>query len=156
MAKKENLEISSLKSHLGYRMRVVSNAVSHSFARKLAACEVTVAEWVVLREMYSSNETTSQSAIAELTGLTRGAISKLVDRLLKKDLVTRKEASGDRRFQDIKLTATALKLIPKLAAIADENDEQFFSSLSNTDRMTLLGILTKLAKTHNLNTSPTE
>jgi MarR family transcriptional regulator, transcriptional regulator for hemolysin len=42
---------------------------------------VTVAEWVVLREVYGGDETASPSAIANLTGLTRGAISKLVSRL---------------------------------------------------------------------------
>ncbi|MBC7533861.1 MAG: hypothetical protein H7318_20020 [Oligoflexus sp.] len=55
--------------------------------------------------------------------------SKLIERLLQKGLVTRAEATGDRRYQEIKLTKTAIKLVPKLAGIADENDEDFFLSL---------------------------
>src|SRR5262249_15090172 len=119
------IKTSALKSHIGYRLRVVSNAVSHSFAQKLAASEVTVAEWVILREMYSGEEKTSPSTVAAMTGLTRGAVSKLIDRLLAKGLVTRAESAGDRRYQEIKLTANATKLVPKLAKIADENDEKF-------------------------------
>lgn len=156
MAKKEKLEPSRLKSHIGYRLRVVSNAVSQSFARKLAASDVTVAEWVVLREMYSDGEMTSPSVVADLTGLTRGAVSKLVDRLLTKELVTRTESSEDRRYQNIMLTAKAIKLVPKLARLADENDELFFSVLTDSERKNLFNALVKLADTHGLNTNPIE
>lgn len=156
MSKTVKLEASHLKSHLGYHLRIVSNAVSHSFAKKLAASEVTVAEWVILREMYSSDEKTSPSEVAELTGLTRGAVSKLIDRLLHKGLVTRTESTGDRRYQEIKLTANAIKLVPKLAKLADENDESFFSILSQSEQKKLMNILKKLAELHKLNTNPIE
>lgn len=156
LAKRTALTASALKSHIGYRMRVVSNAVSHSFARKLAASEVTVAEWVILREMHSDDEKTSPSRVAELTGLTRGAVSKLMERLLKKGLVTRTESAGDRRYQEIKLTANAVKLIPKLASIADENDAFFFAVLSESERKSLMNTLVKLADLHKLHTNPIE
>jgi MarR family transcriptional regulator, transcriptional regulator for hemolysin len=152
----KKIEPSQLKSHIGYRMRVVSNAVSHSFARKLAASEVTVAEWVILREMYSGEITTSPSAVAAITGLTRGAVSKLIDRLLVKNLVNRIEALSDRRYQEIKLTVKATELIPKLAIIADENDKHFFSVLTASERKSLFEILTKLADIHKLNKNPIE
>lgn len=156
MSKKEILEPSHLKSHIGYRLRVVSNAVSHSFAKKLAALDVTVAEWVILREMYSHEENTSPSAVAEITGLTRGAVSKLIDRLLHKGLVTRAESAGDRRYQDIELTPKAMKLIPKLSQIADENDASFFSLLSQSERDLLMKTLIKLADLNKLNANPIE
>jgi DNA-binding MarR family transcriptional regulator len=156
MARKDKLEASQLKSHIGYWLRVVSNAVSHSFAKKLAATDVTVAEWVILREMYSGDQTTSPSVVADMTGLTRGAVSKLIERLLQKGLVTRAEAALDRRYQEIELTATAKKLVPKLASIADENDGSFFSVLTTSERSALLTILVKMAEFHKLNTNPIE
>lgn len=128
--------------------------MSQSFAKKLAASEVTVAEWVILREMYSSDEKTSPSAVAEMTGLTRGAVSKLIERLLQKDLVTRTEVLEDRRYQEIKLTATAIKLVPKLASIADENDASFFSVLNVAEEKMLMSTLQKLTVAHQLTTNP--
>lgn len=154
MAKKLKVEASQLKSHIGYRLRVVSNAVSHCFARKLAASDVTVAEWVILREMYAGNEKTSPSIVADITGLTRGAVSKLIERLLQKNLVTRTEATGDRRYQEIMLTINAIKLVPKLAKIADENDESFFAALAASERKALINTLIKLAEYHQLTTNP--
>ncbi|MGA7245246.1 MAG: MarR family transcriptional regulator, partial [Terracidiphilus sp.] len=44
--------VSDLKDHVGFWMRGVSNHVSHAFSRMLQKSGVTVAEWVVLREMY--------------------------------------------------------------------------------------------------------
>lgn len=154
MVKKLQLEPSHLKSHIGYRLRIVSNEVSHSFAKKLASLGVTVAEWVILREMYSQDKNTSPSIVAEITGLSRGAVSKLIDRLLTKDLVTRAESSSDRRYQVIQLTSKAIKLIPKLSKIADENDASFFSPLSQNERDHLLKTLIKLAELHKLRVNP--
>lgn len=156
MEKRLRIKTSELKSHIGYHLRMVSNAVSYSFARKLQASDVTVAEWVILREMYAGDETTSPSVVAELTGLTRGAVSKLIDRLLHKGFVTRTEASGDRRYQEIKLTASATKLVPKLASLADENDGHFFSTLSQSERKAFKKTLMKLAELHKLSTNPIE
>jgi DNA-binding MarR family transcriptional regulator len=156
MPKKQKLEASKLTEHIGYWMRLVSNNVSHSFARKLEASGVTVAEWVILREMYSGDDTTSPSAVAELTGLTRGAVSKLITRLLEKGLVSRRESSSDRRYQDIELTSKGILLVPKLAALADQNDEEFFSCLNNTERSQLKALLQKLADHFQIRTAPTE
>ena len=149
-------KVSHLKSHIGYHLRIVSNAVSHSFARKLATTDVTVAEWVILREMFSNEEKTSPSFIAEITGLSRGAVSKLIDRLLHKDLVTRIESNGDRRYQDINLTPNARKLVPKLAKLADENDESYFSVLTEPERKNFMKLLIKLTEVHKLKTNPIE
>ncbi len=145
---------SRLTMHIGFWMRLVSNHVSYAFARKLERSGVTVAEWVVLREMYGGDATTSPSVVAELTGLTRGAVSKLISRLLAKSLVTRKESSSDRRYQDLELTPAAIAIVPKLAKLADENDGQFFGVLSKSERRTLTGLLRKTAALHHLTKMP--
>ena len=44
--------ISTLASHLGYWLRIVSNSVSRTFARKVEAEGVTVAEWVFMRVLH--------------------------------------------------------------------------------------------------------
>jgi DNA-binding MarR family transcriptional regulator len=147
-------EVTGLQSHIGFWLRFVSNHVSHTFARKLEGSGVTVAEWVILREMFDS-ASTSPSALATATGLTRGAISKLIDRLVQKNLASRAEASGDRRFQDVKLTSAGRTLVPKLARIADQNDEEFFSQLSDEERERLVAALKKLAAANRLHKIPT-
>ena len=149
------LTVSDLKKHVGFWLRFVSNHVSHAFARKLLASGVTVAEWVVMREMFDDEET-SPGVLAERIGMTRGGVSKLVDRLLAKKFVTRQERSDDRRFQSIALTAAGRRLIPQLAELADQNDEEFFHPLSAGERAALIRTMKKLVQAHGLRTLPTE
>jgi DNA-binding MarR family transcriptional regulator len=149
------ISVSHLKSHIGFWMRIVSNNVSHAFARKLEQSGVSVTEWVVMREMYGES-LTSPSVVAARIGMTRGAITKLIDRLLAKGYVTRQESSGDRRYQEIALTAAGRRLVPALATLADQNDEEFFHPLSRKERETLLSIMQKLVEAHGLKKLPTE
>ena len=149
------LAVRDLKKHVGFWLRFVSNHVSHAFARKLLASGVTVAEWVVIREMFDDEEI-SPSVLAERIGMTRGGVSKLLDRLVTKKLVTRRDRSDDRRFQSIALTAAARRMIPQLAELADQNDEEFFHPLSAAERAALIATMKKLVQAHGLQTLPTE
>jgi len=152
---KDRAKVSDLESHLGFWLRYVSNHVSQAFATKLLKSDVTVAEWVILREMYG-REAVASSALAEFAGLSRGAVSKLVDRLLHKKLLTRVGRDDDRRFQSIELTEAGRELVPRLAALADLNDVEFFSPLSISERAALLATLRKLVKGHGLKKIPTD
>jgi DNA-binding MarR family transcriptional regulator len=157
MANAKRLEVvSDLKSHTGFWLRFVSNHVSHTFAARLLKSGVTVAEWVILREMYDGELGMAPSLLAEATGLSRGAVSKLVDRLFHKKLLTRTDRSDDRRFQKIALTDAARELVPKLASIADANDAEFFAALTKGERAALLATLKKLVKANGLTRIPTE
>jgi DNA-binding MarR family transcriptional regulator len=154
-ANQTDLTVSGLKKHVGFWLRFVSNHVSHAFSHKLLASGVTVAEWVVMREMFDDEEI-SPGVVAERIGMTRGGVSKLVDRLVSKKLVTRRDRSDDRRFQSIALTGAGRRLVPQVAALADQNDEEFFRPLSARERAALIATMKKLVVAHGLQTLPTE
>lgn len=147
-------EISSLESHLGYWLRFVSSAVSRAFAEKVEAEGVTVAEWVVLREVYT--EDTAPSVIAERIGMTRGAVTKIVDRLEEKELIVQRAGNGDRRYRRIGLTDNGKSLVPRLAQIADANDEEFFGYLTDKQRRELIETMQGIVRRQGLKTVPTE
>ncbi len=147
------VSVSELRSHIGFWLRFVSNHVSHAFGRTLLNSGVTAAEWVILRQMYDQEEM-SPSFLSELTGLTRGAVSKLIDRLLAKKLVTRVGRTDDRRFQSVSLSLAGRRLVPVLAAIADKNDAAIFGVLSKSERDALLRVLKKLVEVHKLHQLP--
>ncbi|CAN2535564.1 MAG TPA: MarR family transcriptional regulator [Methylosinus sp.] len=131
---------SQLTDHLGYWLRQVSNHVSHGFARKLADKDVTVAEWGLMRILYGK-EPSAPSRLADEMGLTRGAVTKLADRLVGKALVIREASKDDGRGQTLKLTAKGAKFVPELAALADKNEVECFAHLSDDDRRALQRIL---------------
>lgn len=145
--------VSPLEKHLGYWMRAVSNRVSHAFAHRLAQHDIAVAEWVVLRELLRLGAP-APSTLAESVGLTRGAISKIVDRLAARGLVERVPRADDRRYQSLTLTRAGRALVPRLARLADENDEAFFGHLTMSQRRTLMALLQDLAGRHRIETPP--
>lgn len=135
-------DVSALTAHLGYWLRHVSNHVSQAFARKLATKDVTVAEWAIMRALHD-REPILPSQLAGDMGMTRGAITKLADRLLAKRLIEREDSPDDGRSHTLRLTAQGAALVPELAALADENDADCFAHLSDRDRRALLRILRK-------------
>jgi DNA-binding MarR family transcriptional regulator len=149
----EGAMTSDLKSHVGFWLRYVSNHVSHAFARKLGGKGVTVAEWVLMRELHDMDEA-APSRLAERIGMTRGAITKLADRLIAKSLMMRRHAPSDGRAQTLTLTAKARRLVPELAKLADANDREFFDHLTPKDRAVLLRILRGIVEKRGLTSLP--
>ena len=146
--------VSDLEAHLGYWLRMVSNAVSQSFARRVEAEGVTVAEWVFLRMLWDIDPV-APSLLAGRMGMTKGAISKLADRLIGKALVERRADPVDGRAQILSLTAAGRALVPRLAALADVNDAAFFGTLSPEDRNDLERLLRKIVMDRKLTDVPT-
>lgn len=146
---------SDLESHLGYWLRFVSNHVSHAFSLKLQSRDVTVAEWVVMRELFDADGV-PPSALADRLGMTRGAISKLADRLVAKKFIVRTASRSDRRQHGLALTDAGRKLVPKLSALADRNDAEFFGDLRPAERAALEKMLKGIVRRHDLKTIPTE
>jgi DNA-binding MarR family transcriptional regulator len=147
---KQKSFVSPLEAHLGYWLRFVSNHVSHAFSLKLASRDVTVAEWVVLRELYEQD--LAPSALAERLGMTRGAISKLADRLEAKALIERKADQNDGRYQSLGLTKAGRGLVPELSGLADQNDAEFFAHLTPAERGRLEHILKDIVRRQGLRT----
>jgi DNA-binding MarR family transcriptional regulator len=146
---------SSLETHLGYWLRFVSNHVSQAFATKLAGRGITVAEWVVLRELYE-RDAVAPSTLAVSLGMTRGGVSKLVERLCARSLVTRETGPGDQRYQQLRLTDAGCELVPELAALADQNDAEFFGHLTPDDRRHLRAMLEEIVRRKQLTNVPME
>jgi DNA-binding MarR family transcriptional regulator len=143
---------SELTDHVGYWLRLVSNHVSQAFARKVEAHGVTVAEWVLMRQLLGVDRLPPSQA-AQRMGMTRGAVTKLADRLIAKFLLVREADPSDGRAQTLALTAKGRRLVPKLAALADANDAEFFD-LTRTDRASLLRILQRIVETRALTSPP--
>lgn len=148
-----NTPPANLDAHLGYWLRMVSNAVSQSFARKVEREGVTVAEWVFLRALYDA-ERVAPSQLAEGMGMTKGAISKLADRLLAKSLIKRQANPDDKRAHTLTLNVAGRALVPRLAKLADKNDAEFFGTLTTDERQRLAQLLRKIVQERELTNVP--
>ncbi len=146
---------SELEAHLGFWLRKVSNAVAGSFARSLQGMQTSVAEWVLLRHLHDRRHATP-GELADALTMTRGAISKIIDKLESKAWLRSRIKPEDHRVQLLSLTAAGRRVVPELAEIADHNDERFFAPLDVTERGALRDLLIKLAKHHQIRDVPFE
>lgn len=147
-------EVSQLESHVGFWLRFVSNHVSGRFRKLVEGAGVTVSEWVALRSLHGEGATSTD--LVESLGLTKGAVSKVVERLAQKGLVERVQDPRDGRVQRLALTPAGRELVPRLAALADANDEHYFGVLAPESRLLLEQLLRELVRAHRLTQFPTE
>jgi len=97
-------------------------------------------------ELLLHKEELPVNVIGKKVFLTSGSITAAVDRLEKRKLIRRKNDSSDRRIKKVSLTARGRKLIS--SAFSDHRlvMEQAVSSISKTERATLIRLLKKLGK----------
>jgi DNA-binding MarR family transcriptional regulator len=147
--------VPDLESHLGYWLRHVSNAASGAFARSLKEKQTSVAEWVLMHELYQRGES-APGELADSLGLSRGAVSKIGDKLEAKGWVQVNSKAGDSRYRLLSLTRAGCRSLPMLAHIANRNDEAYFDCLSAKERAVLRQILMKLSERNRIRGVPTE
>ena len=152
-SRKVNSNIGDMDSYLGYWLRFVSNQVSASFQQRLSEKEVTVAEWIALRFLYSHSPC-SLTKLADEMGMDKGALSRIIDRLEKREFITRTFTDEDRRLSSIALTTSGKKIVPALAKIADENDVHFFGHLSQKEILQMKAFLKGLVNRHGFKNKP--
>ena len=147
--------VPALESHLGYWLRRVSNHVSGAFARALQTKHTSVAEWVVMCHVQGRPGITP-GEIAKTLDLTRGAVSKVIDKLEAKRWVAHSTKPEDGRVQLLSLTRQGSRILPELAKIADQNDREFFECLDSDEKATLRRLLGKLVEFHQIRNVPIE
>ena len=125
-----------LDGHLGYFLRRVQVWVFQDFIRTLASIDLRPAQYSVLA-VIGANRGLSQADVAQLLGIERARLVRLLDRLEKRGLTQRLASPVDRRSHALQLTSagqTLLKRAKALAAVHEANLLQRFGT-ANYARM---------------------
>lgn len=105
--------------------------------------------------VYEREESTP-GELAEALTMTRGAISKIVDKLETKGWIASRVKPEDNRVLLLSLTRRGCRVLPELAEIADRNDEEFFGCLGSGENATLRRLVGNLADFHQIRDVPIE
>ena len=82
--------------------------------------------------------------VAELTGMSRAAVSALVNTLEKDGLISRKRADYDLRAVQLSLTEAGVEAITSAFRAHNEREQEWAGSLSEQEQNTLIDLLNKL------------
>jgi DNA-binding MarR family transcriptional regulator len=126
-----------------YLMRRILNCASATIDEALEPRGLTHAQWVPLLKLHWGQASTVAELARECT-LDAGAMTRLLDRLEAKGLVTRVRSSSDRRVVNLELTpegrATASQIPEVLCAVQN----QMLQPLSVAEWQQLRGLLRRV------------
>lgn len=142
-------------AHPGFWLRAAEWRVSGTFANKLKEWHLIPSEWEVLRLLYRSNPP-SIVELAHILRMTKGGVSKLINRLVIKALVVKTVSPFDRRYRTLSLGWTVDETIPRLSRIEAECDRRSFRALESSARPVFIAEAKRLALSPRRPTPPTQ
>src|SRR3954468_16566305 len=90
----------------------------------------------------------TQGAIADALGYDKGQLVGLLDELAETDLVERRRDPADRRRQIVQITPAGRKTLDRLRRLSQRLEDEFLTSLDESERPELHALLLRLAEQH--------
>ena len=138
--------IGAPQQHVSYWVRLAGTRFSENLAKMLEEWRLLPSEWAVLREVYGPGRR-SPVELAKVIGMSKGGMSKLIDRLVKRKLVRKDVSKFDRRFRAVGLTAYGKEWVEFIASLEKDLDREFFGKLRGGGRYRLTEYLKRILTT---------
>ena len=126
-----------------YMMRQILTLATAAIDKALEPSGLTNAQWIPLLKLHTG----LASTVAELArecNVDAGAMTRLLDRLETKGLVTRVRSSEDRRVVNIELTREGRETAKKIPAVICQVQNSFLQGLSVAEWQQLKGMLRRI------------
>jgi DNA-binding MarR family transcriptional regulator len=116
------------------------------YARALAELELSLTQLRVLHVLTDDADQASLKELSEQIGISLPAVSRAVDGLVQRELVTRAEDTTDRRMKQVRATPAAAGLVERLMELRLAGIDEFVSTLSPRERARLTAAMALLAE----------
>jgi len=133
----------SFTDFLCFKIGSATRKIQKYYNSKYADYGITIAQSFILFSLLENNGSLIKE-LAERLNLDSSAITGLVDRLEKENLVKRQVDSEDRRAFRILLTEKGKKLAETVFPIAQDFNDKIISNLSKKERDMFISLLTKI------------
>ncbi|MDO6745900.1 MarR family winged helix-turn-helix transcriptional regulator [Gilvimarinus sp. 1_MG-2023] len=123
-----------LQAHnsLIYWVNRLASSMRETFNEALAEQSITWPQWLSLNVL-AHGEADTPAQIADSIGIDRSAVTRLLDRLAEKELLTRVHDDGDRRCVRIALTALGESKMQQIDQLAMQHQQRFLAQLPATE-----------------------
>ena len=133
----------AMKNSVGYLMRMAVNRVLPQMESLFQDQELTFSQWTTLVALHDGRITTAGD-LAHNICHDAGSLTRLIDQMEKRGLVTRQRSKEDRRVVTLGLTARGRALVEALAPRVMNFWNRLLSGFSHTEVDTLIALLTRL------------
>jgi DNA-binding MarR family transcriptional regulator len=134
------IDLGALNGHLGYFIRRVQIWIFQDFIRRLAAIDVSPAQFSVL-VVISANAGLSQAELAATLGIERARLVRMLHKLEERGLTQRLPSSADGRRHELRLTRDGQKLLGQAKALAAQHESALQEKLGSEQHRVLLDLL---------------
>lgn len=132
--------------HLLHRVRTeILAAVDRELAadEQLSAMEVTSAQFIIIATL-SMGGVKSASDLCKGISYDAGAMTRMIDRLEEKGLLSRSRDPGDRRLVNLELTEKGIAALPRMRGCSMRVLNRFLQGFNKAEARQLEGFLTRM------------
>jgi DNA-binding MarR family transcriptional regulator len=112
--------------------------------KRLAALELSAAQFIVLATLAASEERMSASELCKGISYDAGAMTRMLDRLEAKKLISRARCTHDRRLTYLELTDEGRAAYPRMREISMSVLNRFLRGFTRTEARELEGFLGRM------------
>jgi len=135
-----------LNNSFAFWIHRLNHVLQEQFNQRLKQYDVSWPQWMVLNVLHTDSSITP-AVIAVQLGIDRSGVTRLLDRLEKKDYLTREHDKLDRRSVNLLLTTKGRSLIDEMNAVAREHQNDFLKDLHSSERLAYKKAMQKILKT---------
>jgi len=143
----ETYQPANCVGQLMYRVRAAHmNALDEVLARDpdLAPLEISAAQYVIISVLAKSKCVDSAAQLCKDLSYDAGAMTRMVDRLEGKGLISRRRCPDDRRLVKLELTEVGLAALPKLRECSVQVLNHFLRGFSQGEARQLESFLVRM------------
>lgn len=124
---------STLNDSLLHLLHRASQMADDSFSSRIGTGELTARQFIVLTAV-AAREGSSQTTIAEMTGIDRSTLADVIGRLQRRGFIARKRTRQDARAYAVRLTDAGQRLLATAHPIAAWVDGQLIGAIASQKR----------------------
>jgi DNA-binding MarR family transcriptional regulator len=133
----------TMRNSVGYLMRICTNRVMPQMEALFEDQELTFSQWTTLVALHDGRISTAGD-LAHNICHDAGSLTRLIDEMVKRGLVTRSRNESDRRVVTLALTTRGGDLVEELAPRVMHFWNDLLAGFSHVEIDTLINLLTRL------------
>lgn len=137
--------IRNMDERVGYHIGLAAHFLQNNYNQKLAEYELTVAQAKVLFMLVNYGDQL-QSELQNRLYIKGSTMNGIIDSMLKKQLIEKKDSQNDRRSKLIILTEKGKLLEEKLWLETQDMDAELLKDFSHEEKLLLLAWLKRIKK----------
>ena len=124
-------------------LRKIIRAIDMNSKKLVKRVGLTGPQLMILREIASRNDI-SPGEIATAVSLSQATVTGILERMEKRELLTRKRSENDKRRSLVRLTGLGRQTIENAPPLMQETFVERFTSLQEWEQMLILSVLQRL------------